>query len=152
MRLGARSPHREHHPKFGNRLPTCRGWQPGGVLDAGCGTGRVAIELAGHGIEVVGVEVDASMLAGASRGRPATTTPSPSIAPPDRVPERDSSGTRPPGTAAVFPLSGDVRPAPLLPITPPGSRSDDTPHQERAIWPNRAISDVDSAMVTLCPE
>jgi SAM-dependent methyltransferase len=35
---------------------------PGSVLDAGCGTGRVAIELARHGIEVVGVDVDASML------------------------------------------------------------------------------------------
>ena len=33
------------------------------VLDAGCGTGRVAIELARRGIEVVGVDVDPSMLA-----------------------------------------------------------------------------------------
>ncbi|MGQ0842310.1 class I SAM-dependent methyltransferase [Actinokineospora sp.] len=41
---------------------------PATVLDAGCGTGRVAIELARHGIEVVGVDVDASMLATA-RGR-----------------------------------------------------------------------------------
>ncbi len=40
----------------------CR-WSPGTVLDAGCGTGRVAIELARRGIEVVGVDVDASMLA-----------------------------------------------------------------------------------------
>jgi SAM-dependent methyltransferase len=32
------------------------------VLDAGCGTGRVAIELARRGLDVVGVEVDASML------------------------------------------------------------------------------------------
>ncbi|MGA4859147.1 class I SAM-dependent DNA methyltransferase [Streptomyces koyangensis] len=36
---------------------------PRSVLDAGCGTGRVAIELARHGIEVVGVDLDASMLA-----------------------------------------------------------------------------------------
>ena len=36
---------------------------PTTVLDAGCGTGRVAIELARAGIEVVGVDVDASMLA-----------------------------------------------------------------------------------------
>jgi 2-polyprenyl-3-methyl-5-hydroxy-6-metoxy-1,4-benzoquinol methylase len=35
---------------------------PRSVLDAGCGTGRVAIELARHGIEVVGVDIDASML------------------------------------------------------------------------------------------
>lgn len=36
---------------------------PASVLDAGCGTGRVAIELARGGIEVVGVDRDASMLA-----------------------------------------------------------------------------------------
>lgn len=40
-----------------------RAYEPESVLDAGCGTGRVAIELARHGIGVVGVDVDASMLA-----------------------------------------------------------------------------------------
>ena len=35
---------------------------PASVLDAGCGTGRVAIELARRGIEVAGVDVDPSML------------------------------------------------------------------------------------------
>ena len=35
---------------------------PASVLDAGCGTGRVAIELATRGIDVAGVDVDASML------------------------------------------------------------------------------------------
>ena len=35
---------------------------PTTVLDAGCGTGRVAIELARRGVEVVGVDLDASML------------------------------------------------------------------------------------------
>jgi SAM-dependent methyltransferase len=34
-----------------------------GVLDAGCGTGRVAMELARRGIDVVGVDLDARMLA-----------------------------------------------------------------------------------------
>jgi SAM-dependent methyltransferase len=34
----------------------------GPVLDAGCGTGRVAIELARRGVEVVGTDVDPSML------------------------------------------------------------------------------------------
>lgn len=45
---------------------------PGGgrVLDAGCGTGRVARELARRGIEVVGVDSDASMLAVARREAP----------------------------------------------------------------------------------
>jgi SAM-dependent methyltransferase len=35
---------------------------PRSVLDAGCGTGRVAIELARRGVEVVGVDLDQSML------------------------------------------------------------------------------------------
>lgn len=37
-------------------------WSPRRVLDAGCGTGRVAIELARRGVEVVGVDLDAGML------------------------------------------------------------------------------------------
>jgi SAM-dependent methyltransferase len=37
-------------------------YAPTSVLDAGCGTGRVAIELAARGVEVVGVDSDASML------------------------------------------------------------------------------------------
>src|SRR3982074_3789438 len=36
--------------------------QPRTVLDAGCGTGRVAIELARHGAEVVGVDLAPRML------------------------------------------------------------------------------------------
>ena len=40
-----------------------RAHQPSTVLDAGCGTGRVAIELDARGMDVVGVDVDASMLA-----------------------------------------------------------------------------------------
>ncbi len=43
---------------------------PRSVLDAGCGTGRVAIELAARGVEVVGVDVDPSMLATARRLAP----------------------------------------------------------------------------------
>jgi SAM-dependent methyltransferase len=43
---------------------------PRSVLDAGCGTGRVAIELARRGIEVVGVDVNASMLDTARRRAP----------------------------------------------------------------------------------
>ena len=38
---------------------------PGSVLDAGCGTGRVAIELSRRGHAVVGVDADKSMLAAA---------------------------------------------------------------------------------------
>lgn len=36
---------------------------PASVLDAGCGTGRVAIELDRRGIDVVGADLDADMLA-----------------------------------------------------------------------------------------
>ncbi len=47
-----------------------RAYEPTSVLDAGCGTGRVAIELARHGIDVVGADVDVSMLATARRLAP----------------------------------------------------------------------------------
>jgi trans-aconitate methyltransferase len=40
------------------------------VLDAGCGTGRVAIELARRGLDVVGVDADPAMLATARRNAP----------------------------------------------------------------------------------
>ncbi|MDQ2754284.1 MAG: class I SAM-dependent methyltransferase [Actinomycetota bacterium] len=50
-----------------------RALRPASVLDAGCGTGRVAIELAAHGIDVVGVDVDDSMLAAARRRQPDLT-------------------------------------------------------------------------------
>jgi SAM-dependent methyltransferase len=50
-----------------------RAFAPGSVLDAGCGTGRVGIELARHGIEVVGVDVDPSMLDTARRAAPDIT-------------------------------------------------------------------------------
>jgi SAM-dependent methyltransferase len=45
-------------------------YDPASVLDAGCGTGRVAIELARRGIEVTGVDADPSMLATARRLAP----------------------------------------------------------------------------------
>jgi SAM-dependent methyltransferase len=38
------------------------GLEPVSVLDAGCGTGRVAIELAARGIDVAGVDLDRPML------------------------------------------------------------------------------------------
>lgn len=43
---------------------------PRSVLDAGCGTGRVASELARHGIEVVGADRDPSMIATARQRGP----------------------------------------------------------------------------------
>lgn len=47
-----------------------RSFGPTSVLDAGCGTGRVAVELARHGVEVVGVDVDSSMIDEARRRGP----------------------------------------------------------------------------------
>jgi SAM-dependent methyltransferase len=43
------------------------------VLDAGCGTGRVAIELARRGFEVVGIDLDPDMLTVARRKAPELT-------------------------------------------------------------------------------
>ena len=43
---------------------------PRSVLDAGCGTGRVAIELARRGVAVAGVDSDAGMIATARRRAP----------------------------------------------------------------------------------
>ncbi len=46
------------------------GLAPRSVLDAGCGSGRVAIELARRGIDVVGVDADESMIDSARRRAP----------------------------------------------------------------------------------
>ncbi len=46
---------------------------PATVLDAGCGTGRVAIELARRGVTTVGVDRDPGMLATARRKAPDLT-------------------------------------------------------------------------------
>jgi SAM-dependent methyltransferase len=43
---------------------------PRTVLDAGCGTGRVAVELARRGVEVVGVDNDPDMIAAAQAKAP----------------------------------------------------------------------------------
>jgi len=44
---------------------------PRSVLDAGCGTGRVAAELTRRGVEAVGIDRDPSMIAAARRLAPA---------------------------------------------------------------------------------
>lgn len=46
------------------------GYGAASVLDAGCGTGRVAIELARRGVDVVGVDLDDDMLAKARAKAP----------------------------------------------------------------------------------
>lgn len=45
-------------------------YQPASVLDAGCGTGRVAIELAARAVDVVGVDASESMIATARQRAP----------------------------------------------------------------------------------
>ena len=45
-------------------------FRPRRVLDAGCGPGRVAIELSRQGVEVVGIDRDPSMIATARRVAP----------------------------------------------------------------------------------
>jgi SAM-dependent methyltransferase len=45
-------------------------YQPTSVLDGGCGTGRVAIELARRGIRVLGVDADPDMIAAARAKMP----------------------------------------------------------------------------------
>tara|TARA_Y100001970_G_scaffold258429_1_gene338292 strand:- start:8345 stop:8851 length:507 start_codon:yes stop_codon:yes gene_type:complete len=45
-------------------------YQPESVLDAGCGTGRIAIELNRRGIHSVGVDLDRQMLEEAQRKAP----------------------------------------------------------------------------------
>jgi SAM-dependent methyltransferase len=45
-------------------------YAPSTVLDAGCGTGRVAIELAARGVDAVGLDLDAEMLAAARAKAP----------------------------------------------------------------------------------
>jgi SAM-dependent methyltransferase len=44
--------------------------QPYRVLDAGCGTGRMAIELARRGVDIVGVDLDEVMLKQARKNAP----------------------------------------------------------------------------------
>jgi SAM-dependent methyltransferase len=48
-------------------------YRPASVLDAGCGTGRVAIELDRRGVEAVGVDLDAGMLSTARSKAPHLT-------------------------------------------------------------------------------
>lgn len=55
------------------------GYLPESVLDAGCGTGRVALELARRGVFVVGVDRDTSMLAVANKRAAARAEGSPPL-------------------------------------------------------------------------
>jgi SAM-dependent methyltransferase len=78
---------------------------PGAVLDAGCGTGRVAIELDRRGHRVVGVDLDPAMLAVARQKAPHLRWVEGDLADPDLVLE---------GPFEVVILAGNV----LLFVTP----------------------------------
>jgi SAM-dependent methyltransferase len=58
-------------------------YAPDSVLDAGCGTGRVAIELSRRGYAVMGVDVDESMLEAARAKAPELTWTSGDLANPE---------------------------------------------------------------------
>ncbi len=83
------------------------GLGPTSVLDAGCGSGRVAVELSRRGIPVVGVDRDASMIAAARRLGPGLEFVIADVATVDLG-----------RTFALVVMAGDV---PLF--TPPGNRA-----------------------------
>jgi SAM-dependent methyltransferase len=62
MAAAGRDPHGE--------VAFLMGFSPVSALDAGCGTGRVAIELARRGVDVVGVDADPEMVDAARRKAP----------------------------------------------------------------------------------
>ena len=69
------------------------------VLDAGCGTGRVAIELARRGVSVIGVDADVEMLAVARAKAPEISWWEADLSDPDGVP---------PGPFDLVLLAGNV--------------------------------------------
>jgi len=88
-------------------------YDPASVLDAGCGTGRVGIELGRRGIEVVGVDVDENMLAVARQRAPDIEWVAADLTELDL---RTTTGQR--RTFALVLLAGNV---PLF--TPPGTQA-----------------------------
>ncbi len=70
-------------------------YDPVSVLDAGCGTGRVAIELSRRGYNVVGVDLDEAMLEAARAKAPALTWLRADLADPDAFlgPDSESGPT-----------------------------------------------------------
>lgn len=68
MQAAGKDPHGE--VAFFERLRTRHPGITGPILDAGCGTGRVAIELARRGYDVQGTDVDSDMLGHAQAKSP----------------------------------------------------------------------------------
>jgi 2-polyprenyl-3-methyl-5-hydroxy-6-metoxy-1,4-benzoquinol methylase len=100
--------------------------RPRRVLDAGCGTGRVAIELARRGIDVVGVDVDAGMLAVARRAAPELAWIEHDLATLDLGPETA------PFDVAV--MAGNV-----MIFVAPGTEADVVAHIARHVRPGGAV-------------
>jgi SAM-dependent methyltransferase len=97
--------------------------EPTSVLDAGCGTGRVAVELARRGMMVVGVDVDRSMLDRARRAAPDV----------DWI-EHDLTTLDLGRTFSVVVMAGNV---PLF--TPPGTHADLVSGCARHVAPGGAL-------------
>ncbi len=72
-RLAARAAAGDSMHGEADRVEIVLGGTRARVLDAGCGTGRVGIELARRGHDIVGVDLDPSMLAVARRDAPAVS-------------------------------------------------------------------------------
>ena len=114
------------------------------VLDAGCGTGRVGIELAARGYDVVGVDSDASMLDVARAAAPGIPWHLTDLAELDAVHEYDlavaagnvmiflAPGT---GPEVVARLARSLRPGGLLVS---GWRTDELAVQEYDGWAREA--------------
>jgi SAM-dependent methyltransferase len=79
---------------------------PGSILDAGCGTGRVAIELARRGHQVVGVDQDPSMLEAARRKAPRLTWVEGDLADPDLLAGRQFDAVVMAGNVIIFVAPG----------------------------------------------
>jgi SAM-dependent methyltransferase len=98
---------------------------PALVLDAGCGTGRVAIRLAELGYRTVGVDVDSSMLAEARRDRPDLPWLAADLAGLPGFDElADLAGLDAPTTATQAPIAGFdlvVAAGNVIPLLAPGT-------------------------------
>ncbi len=81
-------------------------YRPVSVLDAGCGTGRVAIELARRGHEVVGVDSDPSMLEVARAKAPQLEWVQGDLADPDLLTGREFDAVVLAGNVLIFVAPG----------------------------------------------
>jgi SAM-dependent methyltransferase len=93
-------------------------YSPTSILDAGCGTGRVAIELSRRGYDVMGVDLDEDMLQAARTKAPAITWLKGDLADPGLDLETPTPTPRPAptlnGTFDLIVMAGNV----LIFVTP----------------------------------